>query len=104
MFDSVKFHNQLALRLGKDLLIGEKRFNIRIDDKRNPTDPWVVIELQGYLLSIGFNASDDPEKEVWGRRITKEQIETINKIGIGHEISTVIDAVHQAYVDANMVF
>lgn len=67
-----RFHNQLALHLGYEQIVKDKRIDIRIDENLNPDDPWVVLEMHVPPMSIGFNASDKPNK-VWEDRVTQEQ-------------------------------
>lgn len=92
-----KFQNQLALRLGKNLIVREKRFTIYIDNKRNPQVPWIIMALQGCIVKIGFFASADPENEVWTRCINKEQKEIITTLNIEDEVRFVVNSVHEVY-------
>ena len=93
MFDKEKFHNQLALRLGYERIVSEKRFFLHIDDNYNAKDPWITIEFPGHQLKIGFNASDEPSKDVWGNRINNEQLSTIEALGLKACIDEIIETI-----------
>ena len=99
-----RFHNQLALRLGRERIVNEKRLSIHVDDKRNPDDPWVSIEVKGMPRSIGFCSSDEPGNDVWRKMLQKDQIAIVESLGMEEEIQGTINAAHQAYLDANKGF
>ncbi len=54
MFNRVRFHNELAMRLGYERIVNEKGFQISVDDS---DDPWVTLNVQGHD-DIRFKASD----------------------------------------------
>ncbi len=99
-----RFHNRLALRLGRERIVCEKRFDIYVDDKRNPDDPWVAIEVKGMPRRIGFYSSDEPGDDAWRKMLRKDQIAIVESLGIGQKIQVTINAVHQAYLDTNKGF
>ena len=92
MFSKDKFHNQLALHLGYDRIVKDKQFNIKIEDEDVPR----VIEIAGSSAKIKFIASDEIS-EVLDKMNNYEQIKAL---GIGDEISTIINAVHTAYIES----
>ena len=85
-----RFHNQLALNLGYQRIVNDKSINISIDDKRYPDDVMVSISIDGfskpmcYKVSEGLNQSDMD-------RLDDNSYE---------DIKIIIDAVHQAYIQA----
>ena len=91
-----RFHNALALNLGYDRIVNDRRFVIKMDDTIQ--DPMVTLTVETSQNSVSFSASEDAE-EVFCRMqkamgaLAKEQI-----------IKEIIDAVHQAYIDANYYF
>ena len=50
---------------GLQRIVSERRFYIHVDDKLNPADPWVAIEVKGMPRSIGFYSSDEPGNDAW---------------------------------------
>lgn len=93
-----RFHNALALSLGYDRIVNDKRFNFSIDDTVNPENPLVTIDVFGRKLGISFKASAD-SKEVLAN-MKPEQRNAIKTLGLEAEIKKTIDAVHQAYIKA----
>ena len=90
MFDKERFHNALAISLGYERIVKDKRISIEVDDSDNP---WVTLRFQGCPEMIRIKASDD-----------NDEIELKN-IPVGQEeIRLIMDAVHQAYIDANRLF
>ena len=85
-----RFHNQLALNLGYQRIINDKRINISIDDKQYPDDVMVSIGINGfskpicYMVSEGFSQSD---------------LDSHDNNGY-NDIKIIVDAVHQAYIDS----
>ena len=56
MFDKDRFHNQLALNLGYQRIVNDKRITIEVDDA---DDPWVTLKIQGHPEAVRFKASGD---------------------------------------------
>ena len=81
-----RFHNELAMRLGYERIMKDKRILISVEDS---DDPWVTLKLQGYK-DINYKASGKPE-------IVEFQVNP----EIREAITEIVDAVHQAYIDAN---
>lgn len=81
-----RFHNALALSLGYERIVKDKRITIEVDDA---DDPWVTLKMQGYPGLVRFKASDDAN-----------EVE-LNTIPVMQEdIKQIADAVHQAYIQA----
>ena len=86
MFDKERFHNALALSLGYERIVKDKRITIEVDDS---DDPWVTLKFLGFPGIVRFKASGDAEAAS-----LSEASEFQN------EIKSIADAVHQAYVDS----
>lgn len=85
-----RFHNQLALNLGYQRIVNDKRINISIDDKKYPDDVMVSISVDGFSKSICYKASEG---------IRQKDIECFDDNGYEY-IKIIVDAVHQAYIKA----
>ena len=90
MFDKERFHNALALSLGYERIVKDKRITIVVDDS---DDPWVTLKFQGYPETIKIKASGDADAAL------SEKIPAMQD-----EIENIADAVHQAYIEANKHF
>ena len=90
MFDKDKFHNQLALNLGYQRIINDKRINISIDDKQYPNDVMISISVVGFSKPICYKASED---------LSQHDKDCIDENGY-EDIKIIVDAVHQAYIQA----
>lgn len=77
-----RFHNELAMRLGYERIVNDKRILISVEES---DDPVVTLKVQGGE-DVRFKASDDTE--------------SISH-GIQTEIKEIIDATHQAFHEAN---
>lgn len=89
-----RFHNQLALRLGYDRIVNNKRMAIKVDYK-NPNDPWMEIEFPEGIAE-GFNASEDPA--LVHKRFSRSLMSYLNTSDlIKREIEGIVEATHQAY-------
>lgn len=90
MLDKDRFHNQLALNLGYERIVKDKRITIEVDEA---DDPWVTLKIQGHPDTARFKASGDANGV------------ELNSIPVmQEEIKQIADAVHQAYIDANRMF
>ena len=76
--DIERFHNELAMRLGYERIVKDKRILITVEEF---DDPVVTLKVQG-CEDIRFRASDDTEKVVQENQ---------------NEIKEIIDTVHQTY-------
>ena len=85
-----KFHNELAMQLGYERIVKDKRILISVDDS---DDLWVTLKVQGHD-DICFKASD-----------SAADLEMVTIPEMQNEIRTIIDAAHQAYLkSANDTF
>lgn len=85
-----RFHNQLALHLGYQRIVNDKRINISIDDKWYPDDVLVSISIEGSSKPICYKASED---------LRQNDMDCLDEGG-DEDIKLIIDAVHQAYIQA----
>ena len=83
-----RFHNQLALNLGYQRIVNDKRINISIDDKRNPDDVMISISIDGFSKPICYMASEG---------LGQNDVDFLDEGGY-EDIKMIIDAVHQAYI------
>ena len=90
MFNKDRFHNQLALNLGYQRIVNDKRINISIDDKPDPDDVLISIAVVGFSSLICYKASEG---------LNQNDIDCINENGYD-DIEIIVDAVHQAYIQA----
>ena len=81
-----RFHNALALSLGYERIVKDKRITIQVDDS---DDPWVTLKFQGCPEVVRFKASCDEDVAL-----------AENKPALQDEINTIIGSVHQAYIEA----
>ena len=86
MFDKERFHNALALSLGYERIVKDKRITIEVDDS---DDPWVALKFQGCPEVVRFKASGEADA-AFVKKIPAMQ----------DEIDYIIDAVHQAFIQA----
>ena len=86
MFDKERFHNALALSLGYERIVKDKRITIVVDDS---DDPWVTLKFQGCPEVVRFMASSEADDAL------PDQIPAMQE-----DIKIIIDAVHQAYIRA----
>ena len=90
MFDKDRFHNQLALNLGYQRIVNDKRININIDDKQYPDDVLISISVDGFSKPICYKASEE---------FSQNDLDCLDENGY-EDIKIIIDAVHQAYIQA----
>ena len=90
MFNKERFHNQLALNLGYQRIVNDKRINISIDDKRYPDDVMISISVDGFSKPICYKASEG---------LGQNDMDCLEDNGYG-DIKLIVDAVHQAYIQA----
>lgn len=89
MFNKDRFHNQLALNLGYQRIVNDKRITIDVDEA---DDPWVSLKIQGHSDEVCFKASGDANGV------------ELNSIPVmQEEIKQIVDAVHQAYIRATRI-
>lgn len=80
-----KFHNELAMRLGYECIVKDKRIMISVEDS---DDPWVTLTLDEND-DIRFKAS---EKFV--------EVKSLMNHEMLDEIKRISDAVHHAYMES----
>ena len=86
-----RFHNQLALNLGYQRIVKDKRINISIDDKKYADDVMMFISIDGFSEPICYKASEG---------LSQNAMDCLDENGYD-DIKTIVDAVHQAYVYAS---
>ena len=86
MFEKDRFHNALALSLGYERIVKDKRITIQVEES---DDPWVTLKIHGCSEIFRFKASGEVDTV-----LTAEALEFQN------DIKVIIDAVHQAYIDS----
>jgi len=86
MFDKERFHNALALSLGYERIVKDKRITIQVDDS---DDPWVTLKFQGRPEAIRIKASREADAAL-----------AADASGLRDDIKVIADAVHQAYIQA----
>ena len=84
MFDKERFHNALALSLGYERIVKDKRITIEVDDS---DDPRVTLKFQGCPEVVRFKASGEAD--------TASETPEFQK-----EIEVIFDAVHQSYIES----
>lgn len=90
MFDKERFHNQLALNLGYQRIVNDKCIDISIADKQYPDDVMVSISIDGFSKPICYKASEG---------LSQNDMDCLEENGF-EDIKIIIEAVHQAYIQA----
>ena len=90
MLDKDRFHNQLALNLGYQRIVNDKRINISIDEKWFSDDVIISINIDGFSRPICFKASEG---------LNQNAMDCLDDNGY-ENIKIIDDAVHQAYIQA----
>ena len=85
-----RFHNQLALNLGYQHIVNNKRINIAIDEYKYPDDIMITISVDGFPSPIHYKASDS---------LSQNNMDSVEKKDYKN-IKIIVDAVHQAYLKA----
>ena len=89
-----RFHNALAISLGYERIVKDKRINIRIDDKQYADDVLISISIDGFSTPICYMASEE---------LNQNDMDSLDENSYD-DIKIIVDAVHQAYIDANRMF
>lgn len=92
MFDKDRFHNQLALNLGYQRIVNDKRINISIDDKQYPDDVKISISIDGISKPICYMASEG---------LSQNDMDYLDDNGY-EVIKIIVDAVHQAFIETTI--
>lgn len=82
-----RFHNALALSLGYERIVKDKRITIQVDDS---DDPWVTLKFLGRPEVIRIKASGEADAAL------AAELPAMQK-----EITLIADAVHQAFSEAS---
>lgn len=91
MLDKDRFHNQLALNLGYQRIVNDKRINISIDDRQYLDDVMISISIENFSKPISYRASEG---------LSRNDMDSLNENGY-EDIKIIVGAVHQAYIEAN---
>ena len=83
MIDKERFHNTLALSLGYERIINDKRITIDVDDSDGS---WVTLRILGCSEVVKLKASSEAYSAIY------ENIPAMKD-----EINYIADAVHHAY-------
>ena len=89
-----RFYNQLALNLGYQRIVNDKRINISIDDKQKSDDVMISISIDGFSKPICYMASEG---------LSQNEMDCLDKNDYD-DIKMIADAAHQAYIEANKPF
>ena len=90
MFNKDRFHNQLALNLGYQRIVNDKRITISIDDKQYPDDVMISLCVDGLSSPICYKASEG---------LSQNDMDCL-EVNEYEDIKVIVDAVHQAYIDS----
>lgn len=90
MFNKERFHNALALSLGYERIVKDKRITIEVDEN---DDPWVTLKIQGHPDVVRFKASGDANG-----------VELNNISVMQNKMRLIYDVAHQAYIEARKPF
>lgn len=86
MFNKERFHNALALSLGYERIVKDKRITIQVGDS---DDSWVTLKLQDSPEVVRFKASGEADAAL-----------VENTPAMQDEINYIEEAVFQAYLQA----
>ncbi len=89
-----RFHNQLALNLGYQRIVKDKRINISIDDKQYADDAMISISINGFSKPISYMASEV---------LSQDDMDCLDENGYD-DIKMIVKAVRQAYIEASKPF
>ena len=94
MFNKDRFHNQLALNLGYQRIVNDKRINISMDDLQYFDDVMIFIHIDGFSYPICYKASEG---------LSQNDMDCLDENGYD-DIKVIVDAVHQAFNEAKKPF
>ena len=92
------FHNQIALSLGYKRILQNKQICITIDDSTFPDNPRITFDVIDGKLKLIYDAFQNTEDVA--AIILPEQKELMKAYALENEIEVIIEATHQAYVEA----
>ena len=81
-----RFHNALALSLGYERIVKDKRITIDVDDS---DDPWVTLKFQGRPEVIRIKASGEADAAL-----------AADASELRDDIKVIADGVHKAYIES----
>lgn len=87
-----RFHNQLALNLGYKRIFNDKHIKISIDDRQKSDDVMISIHADGFSAPICYMASEG---------LGQNDMDSLDENGYD-DIKIIVDAVHQAYIQATI--
>lgn len=85
-----RFHNALALTLGYERILNDKRYKIIVDEKAD--DPKIIIKDADGTILLSIRVS-----EVKG---IKQECLVINNDSVNNDLNKFVDAIHQAFIKA----
>jgi hypothetical protein len=91
MFNKDRFHNQLALNLGYQRIVNDKRINICIDDKQYPDDVMIFISVDGFSSPICYKAS---------KGLGNNEMDCLDENGY-EDIKIIVDGASNIYTSNN---
>ena len=89
-----RFHNQLALNLGYQHIVKDMHINLNIDERQYADDVMISISIDGLSKPICYKASEG---------LSQIDMDCLDENGY-EDIKLIVDAVLQAYIDANRMF
>lgn len=87
-----RFHNALALALGYEQILNDKRYKIIVDEKAD--DPKIIIKDADGIILLSIRVS-----EVKG---IKQECLVINNDSVNNDLNKIVDAIHQAFIKATI--
>lgn len=94
MFNKDRFHNLLALNLGYQRIVNDKRITISIDDKLYPDDVMISLCVDGFSSPICFKASEG---------LSQNDMDCLDE-NCYEDIKIIVEVVHQVFNEANKLF
>lgn len=96
--DIDKFHNELALSIGYEVL-GNNLIDVQVNYKK-PNNLWVEISVYDNKHSFGFNASKNIEIVMEELRDNKKMLRMIAELNLGKTLCSIIQGIHESYLKA----
>lgn len=87
-----RFHNALAMALGYEQILNDKRYKIIVDEKAD--DPKIIIKDADGIILLSIRVS-----EVKG---IKQECLVINNDSVNNDLNKIVDAIHQAFIKATI--
>lgn len=96
--DIDKFHNELALSIGHEVL-GNHLIDVKVN-YRNPNDIWVEIIVMDNNHTFGFNADKNIEIVMDELSNNKKMLRKIDELNLGETFCSIIQGIHESYVQS----